>query len=58
MRYAPADFQAPLYLAIYGQRVAFITSKKEQLGFIVQSADFSTTMKSLFDTLWKVSMAE
>ena len=55
IRYAPEGFESPLYTIIYGNKVAFLTSKNEGFGLIIESEDFGKTQKSMFDILWKVS---
>jgi len=42
---------------IYGTKVAFISSKKENYGFIIDSRELSQTFKSQFDYFWKKSKA-
>ncbi|OGI69218.1 hypothetical protein A3A09_01530 [Candidatus Nomurabacteria bacterium RIFCSPLOWO2_01_FULL_42_20] len=55
VRYAPAGFKTPYTIFIYGKKVAFISTKKDLFGFIVESADLGQTMKALFDVLWNIS---
>ncbi len=55
VRFAPKGFSTSIYLIIYGNKVAFITSKKEGFGMIIESADFAETQKALFDILWETS---
>ena len=40
---------------IYGDRVSFISSKREVFGFIVSSEEFATLMRVQFDALWRES---
>lgn len=55
VRYAPEGFQAPAHTLIYGDNVITITTAKENVGTVITSRDFATTMKSWFHELWKVS---
>lgn len=55
IRYAPKGFTMPYTIYIYGKKVAFISTKNELFGFIVESSDLSTSMKALFDVVWGVS---
>jgi sugar-specific transcriptional regulator TrmB len=55
VRFAPLDSNFPAYLAVYKNRVAFITSKKEGFGLIIESDDFAATIKAIFDIVWRVS---
>lgn len=55
IKFAPQGADFPVYTVIYGNKVAFITSKKEGFGLILESKDFTTTFKSLFDITWQAS---
>ncbi len=55
VRFAPKGFTTPYTIYIYGKKVAFISTKKDLFGFIVESADLAISMKALFDVLWGVS---
>ena len=55
VRFALLDSNFPAYLAVYKNRVAFITSKKEGFGLIIESDDFAATIKAIFDIVWRVS---
>ena len=55
IRYAPKGFKMPYTMFIYGKKVAFISTKKELFGFIVESADMATSMRLLFDVVWNTS---
>jgi sugar-specific transcriptional regulator TrmB len=55
IRFAPGGANFPAYLAIYGNRVAFVPSKKEGIGLIIESEDFAVTVKAIFDIVWNVS---
>lgn len=55
IRYAPDGFKMPYTVFIYEKKVAFISTKKDLFGFIVESTDLSFSMKALFDVLWGVS---
>jgi len=55
IRKAPKDINASMGYWIYGNKVLFISSKKENFGFIVESNEFSRLMKSQFDLLWQSS---
>ena len=45
----------PYTIFIYGKKVAFISTKKELFGFIVESNDMAISMKVLFDVVWSIS---
>jgi sugar-specific transcriptional regulator TrmB len=55
IKFAPPNAAFPVYTAIYGNKVAFITSHKEGFGLIIDSEDFSMTFKSIFTIIWNAS---
>ncbi len=56
IRILPAHVPMLLGYGIYGSRVGFIGTKREHLGFVVDSPDLSGTLKSQFDYWWSISM--
>ena len=40
---------------VYDDKVAIISSKREDYGWIIQSQDFATLFASLCDGLWSVA---
>lgn len=40
---------------IYGNKVAFISSRKESFGFIIESAELVEMLRTQFEVLWKTS---
>jgi sugar-specific transcriptional regulator TrmB len=55
VRYAPKGFATPYTIYIFGKKVAFVSTKKDLFGFIVESADLAISMKAMFDVVWSVS---
>ena len=55
VKYAPPGFTTPYTLYIFGKKVAFVSTKKDLFGFIVESADLAQSMKAMFDVVWSVS---
>lgn len=55
IRYAPKDIYIPDTIIIYGSKVATISTKKGNFGFVVEDKEFSESMMGLFKTLWKIS---
>lgn len=55
VRIAPQNIDYSMGYWIYGNKVAFISSKKESFGFIVESRELSQLQKTQFETIWKVS---
>lgn len=54
-RIAPPEVDFSLGYAIYGQTVRFISSSKENFGFLVESEELSEMMKSQFKIIWNNS---
>ena len=52
---APKDVDFSMGYWIYENKVAFISSKKECFGFIIESKEFAEMMSSQFDAIWKIS---
>lgn len=56
IRYAPHDVHIPDTVLIYGGKVAVVSTKTGNFGFVVESDEFATTMLELFKSLWKLSL--
>ena len=54
-RVAPSDCVFPSTIFIYDDKVAVFSSEQEKAAFVVQSEEFSQTIKMLFNSFWKVS---
>lgn len=46
------DIEFPGYILIYDKKVAIILFEKNGLGFTLESQNFSTMMRALFDLIW------
>ena len=55
IRTAPPMFALTGTAFIYDNKVSFLSSREESFGFLIESAEFSSTMKAVFDALWQVS---
>ena len=55
LRYAPPAISLSMTTFLYDDKVAFISSKKENYGMIFQSEEFAQLHGNLFDGLWTVS---
>lgn len=55
IRYSPNDIYIPDTILIYGKKVAIISTKKDNFGFIVENDDYMKTMKGFFNALWQIS---
>ncbi|MBT4856630.1 hypothetical protein HON52_00380 [Candidatus Uhrbacteria bacterium] len=53
-RTLPKDLQQHIGYGIYGNRVAFLSARREHYGLIVESAELHQTLKSQFDYFWKI----
>ena len=54
-RLAPKEIAFSMGYWIYANKVAFISSKKEAFGFIVESAEFVEMLSSQFELVWNAS---
>lgn len=55
IRIAPKEINFSMGYWIYENKVAFISSKKESFGFIIESKEFAEMMASQHEAIWKVS---
>lgn len=55
IRIAPKEVDFSMGYWAYSDKVAFISSKKESFGFIVQSKEFRQLLKTQFNILWDIS---
>ncbi|MCX6746474.1 MAG: hypothetical protein NTX00_05725 [Candidatus Parcubacteria bacterium] len=55
VRIAPKDVDYSMGYWAYGNKVAFISSKKEGFGFIVESVELRQLLKTQFDLIWQIS---
>lgn len=55
VRFPPAGIEYSMSLYIYDNKVALISSQKENFGMIIESQDFSEMIGHLFEALWQVS---
>lgn len=55
VRIPPKSVNFDSMIMIYDSRVAIITMAKEIFGTLIESVDYSNTMKSWFDTIWGIS---
>lgn len=55
IRVAPKDIGFSMGYWIYGNKVAFISSKKEVFGFIIESKELVEMLSSQFEVMWKLS---
>jgi sugar-specific transcriptional regulator TrmB len=55
LRYSPAGMVFAMTTYIYDNKVALISSKKENFGMIIESNEFHQNMRHLFGALWQIS---
>jgi sugar-specific transcriptional regulator TrmB len=55
IRLAPQNINFSMGYWIYSYKVAFISSKKEAFGFIIESKDLVEMLLSQFEIIWKLS---
>ena len=54
-RIAPVSVDFSLGYSIYGNTVRFISSSKENFGFLVESSELAAMMKSQWEIIWNLS---
>ncbi|MBU2889536.1 TrmB family transcriptional regulator [Celeribacter halophilus] len=55
VRFAPEHVPLGLTTMIYDNRVAIVSSKKENYGLILESEEFATMQRTLFSVIWAMS---
>lgn len=55
LKIAPDSIHIAETIYIYDNKVAIISTSKENFGFIIENAEFANTMRGLFSALWMVS---
>lgn len=55
VKYLPTEVSFSSSINIYHNKVAFISSKKDNFSFIIQSKEFNSMMQELFTVLWGIS---
>ncbi len=54
-RFAPAHLAYQASVTIFGNKVAFISSRKENFGVLIESAEFSQACRVLYEGLWSIA---
>jgi predicted transcriptional regulator len=58
VRYLPPDVFHASMIMIYDDKVAMISTRQENFGCILQSKEFSATLRALFDFMWNLGSKE
>ncbi len=58
VRYLPPEVFYAAMIIIYENKVAMISTEKENFGFILESKEFSSTLKTWFEFMWKLGSKE
>ncbi len=53
-RYLPEPFKVKTTMGVYGDKVAFFSSTKDDFSFIITSEEFAQTIKDFFDYFWSM----
>lgn len=55
IRVAPPEIDCSMGYWIYGNKVAFVSSRREAFGFIIESAELVEMLLAQFEIIWKLS---
>lgn len=55
IKIAPENIDFSMGYWIYGNKMAFLSSRKESFGFIIESVELAKTLRSQFEIIWKQS---
>lgn len=55
LRFAPADFGSTMTTYVYDEKVAIISSSRENFAMTIESTEFAGMQRHLFDALWAAS---
>lgn len=52
VKFLPEGVELAPYMCVYDNKVVVISSKKEIVGFIIESQEFAEAQKTIFDLIW------
>lgn len=55
LRFAPSDFVFNMTMYIYDEKVALISTRRENFAMTIESADFASMQTDMFEVLWRAS---
>lgn len=58
VRYLPPNVFYAAMIMIYDHKVAMVSTKEENFGFIIESKEFSNTLSAYFDFMWGLGSKE
>ncbi len=58
VRYLPPSVFHAAMIMIYDHKVAMVSTKEENFGFIIESKEFSNTLNAFFDFMWGLGSKE
>ncbi len=58
VRYLPPNVFHAAIIMIYDHKVAMVSTKEENFGFIIESKEFSNTLSAYFDFMWGLGSKE
>lgn len=58
MRYAPPSIDLGMTMYINDETVSCLSSKRENYGLVIESAEFSALMRAMFEGVWTISTAK
>ena len=58
VRYLPPNVFYAAMIMIYDHKVAMVSTKEENFGFIIESKQFSSTLSAYFDFMWGLGSKE
>src|SRR3989344_2694574 len=58
VRYLPPNVFYAAIIMIYDHKVAMVSTKEENFGFIIESKEFSNTLSAYFDFMWVLGSKE
>ncbi len=55
LRYAPDGMVFSMTIYIYGNKVAILSTRKENFALVIESDEYAQTQRLLFEALWQIS---
>jgi hypothetical protein len=55
VHWLPSTFNSNGIICLFDNKIAFISSRKESFGFVVESNELSGMMKLIFESMWQIT---